>query len=334
MKHALRDNPLGRAQRKLSLILTHAGEGIYCLDKNGKTIFANNAAAKMVRMNNEQMQGQRNHALVHHHHADGTEYPESDCPIYATLRDGIPRHGDDEYFWRADGTRFPVEYFASPIFDSGEITGTVVTFIDITERKKTEHKLSEYQTKLEEMVDHKTRQLKEANHRLKKIALLDSLTGIANRRAFDAALNREIGRSARRREAITLILGDVDYFKQYNDLYGHIEGDKCLRQIALAMQNICRRSGDLVARYGGEEFAVILPEINLHDSTLHAQRLLTEIKKLNMPHGESLCSDKVSLSLGVVNSVPEPNGNLTLIKLADQALYRAKKAGRNQYSVA
>ena len=129
---------LERLRRELELILNTAAEGIYGLDTEGRTTFANPAAARMVGRSSEELIGQSQHELIHHSRPDGSPYPAEDCPIYAAYRDGMVRHVDDEVFWRKDGTSFPVEYTSTPIREDGRITGAVVTFRDVSERKRAE----------------------------------------------------------------------------------------------------------------------------------------------------------------------------------------------------
>jgi len=325
---------LSKISHQLELILTHAGEGIFGLDVTGKTIFVNQAAAAMTGLSLDQMQKSSNHELVHHHRPDGSEYPKEDCPVFATLTDGIPRKGEDEFFIRADGSFFPIEYFANPIIENGEITGVVVTFIDITERIKTQQMLLDYQTNLEQLVEQKTQDLQAANQQLLTMSLVDGLTNIANRRAFDQTLFDELRRAARKKETMTLMIADIDFFKQFNDTYGHCAGDDCLKEIALAIQSNFKRSGDFVARYGGEEFAMILPSMTLTKSEVIAAKLITKIEQLNISHKASACSGFVTLSLGLVNIVPTVSHTPeALIKLADKALYLAKNSGKNQFKV-
>lgn len=331
MGRSRNDNILYKVQQELSLILTHAGEGIYGLDLDGKTTFVNNAAARMVGLELGHLKGKCNHTLVHYKHEDGSEYPKDQCPIYATLQDGQPRHGDDEYFVRADGTLFPIEYFANPILSDGEVTGVVVTFIDITERKEKEALLYKYQHQLEKIVEEKTQKLVQANEKLKKLTLTDGLTGVANRRSFDKALSKEIRRSKRSNKPITLILGDIDFFKKYNDTYGHIEGDNCLQLVGQTLKKVFQRAGDFVARYGGEEFAVILTDTDASGAEHAAQKLLSHIQSLKIAHSCSEVSQYVSMSLGIVHTIPQSTKNESLIELADKALYNAKATGRNKY---
>ncbi|MBP0005456.1 MAG: diguanylate cyclase [Cyanobacteria bacterium SBC] len=169
-------------------------------------------------------------------------------------------------------------------------------------------------------------------HGLQRMATSDGLTQVANRRYFDAYLHRTWGLSLRKRKAISLILCDVDFFKPYNDTYGHPAGDRCLQQIAWAISQAVRRS-DLVARYGGEEFAIVLPETHLDDAIKVAQRVREQVSALKIEHTASPMAH-VTLSCGVTSIVP--HGHLSvhdLVKAADCALYAAKKEGRNTYCV-
>lgn len=181
-----------------------------------------------------------------------------------------------------------------------------------------------------ELVD-VTRQLALANRRLEQLSLTDGLTGLANRRHFDQALRAEWSRAARDREALALLLIDIDHFKRYNDTYGHQDGDRCLQQIAATLAQRATRPGDLVARYGGEEFAVILANTGLDGARTVAERLRAEVAALAIPHSASLVAATVTLSVGVAATIPAPATDpAALIAASDQALYRAKEQGRNQ----
>jgi len=180
-----------------------------------------------------------------------------------------------------------------------------------------------------------TEQLAEANARLERLSASDGLTGLANRRHFDIRLEREWKRALRVKHPLALILLDVDYFKPYNDTYGHQSGDDCLRQVAGLLTRAAHRSDDLAARYGGEEFALILPNTDLAGALHVAEQLRTDVEALRLPHRASSASKWVTLSLGVAAMVPAlgmTSGEL--IALADQALYRAKQSGRNRAQAA
>jgi len=164
---------------------------------------------------------------------------------------------------------------------------------------------------------------------MRKLVFLDGLTGVYNRRYFDQQLSIEIGRSARNQTPMALIMLDVDFFKRYNDHYGHQTGDDCLRQIALCVKEGLRRPADLVARYGGEEFACILPETNFDDAMAIAIDLEQRVREKNMPHADSDVAPVVTISLGVAGWGADTAGHAgALLAEADLQLYRAKHAGR------
>lgn len=174
-------------------------------------------------------------------------------------------------------------------------------------------------------------QLQETNLELLKLACSDGLTGVHNRRHFDKTLQNEWSRMARKNQPMSLVMCDIDYFKAYNDTYGHLQGDLCLKEIAKAIQSACQRASDFCARYGGEEFAVILPHTYASGALIVAQQIQSQVASLNLPHCTSSVSHRVTLSLGVSTIFPFPDGNpFSLVQKADTALYRAKAIGRNQ----
>jgi two-component system, cell cycle response regulator len=188
-------------------------------------------------------------------------------------------------------------------------------------------------TQLGSMIQRKQAEelLKQANQELERLATFDWLTQIPNRRCFDEYLFQEWRRLAREQQSLSLILCDVDYFKLYNDHYGHQEGDDCLQQVAQALRRAVRRPADLVARYGGEEFAVILPNTEGQNAVIVAERIREEIKKLKIIHAYSNVSEYVTLSLGVSCLIPTQSYSPEpLVSFADQALYEAKKQGRDR----
>ena len=176
------------------------------------------------------------------------------------------------------------------------------------------------------------RELEQANQRLQVHAITDGLTGLVNRRYFDECLDREWKRSIRDQKSISLILCDVDYFKLYNDTYGHQAGDVCLKQVAKTLrEKAAKRATDIVARYGGEEFAAILPSTGLAGAQEVAKNLQDGIKDLAIPHtGAAGSYNHVTISQGIASTIADRNLLPSdLIKCADQALYYAKQNGRN-----
>jgi len=170
---------------------------------------------------------------------------------------------------------------------------------------------------------------------LRALTLTDSLTGVANRRAFSERMDVEWRRCARAGLPMALILADIDHFKMYNDRYGHQAGDACLEQVARAMVRTAGRAQDLVARYGGEEFAILLPQLEMAGAASVAGRLLAELARLAIPHAASPTAPVLTASMGIASVLPAGGqAGAALIRAADAALYEAKAAGRNRYRVA
>ncbi|MGP1385032.1 MAG: sensor domain-containing diguanylate cyclase [Thainema sp.] len=263
---------------------------------------------------------------------------------------------DDDLEIRHPDRTIPLEVQGTPILDEqGAVTSAIAVLQDITERKRTEAILANYTHELEQEVSHRTRELASANQQLQReiqqreraqaalhdavqalqqLVNLDGLTRIANRRCFDERLQQEWQKSVREQRPLALILLDVDYFKRYNDFYGHQAGDECLVKVAQAAAQAVKRSDDLVARYGGEEFVIILPNTDQNGAVRVAQRLQNAIRDLAIAHAQSEVSQTVTISMGIAQIVPQLDGSTdALVHLADQALYQAKQLGRNRYVV-
>lgn len=210
---------------------------------------------------------------------------------------------------------------------------------EIAERRVAEAALSRAHDELEHQVARRTQQLVEVNEALTRLSLQDGLTGISNRRYFDEFLEREWQRARRERSALALIMADVDCFKAYNDTYGHLAGDACLKAIAGVLAATMKRAVDLVARYGGEEFVIVLPGTDLPAALRLAEEARARVEALRIEHrtssvapGESSVSlPWVTISLGVASAIPQEAAPAAqLVAAADAGLYEAKRCGRNR----
>ncbi|MBU0673110.1 MAG: diguanylate cyclase [Proteobacteria bacterium] len=176
-----------------------------------------------------------------------------------------------------------------------------------------------------------TNKLTRANAILQRLSYIDSLTGIGNRRYFDELFRKEWGRARREVRDLALVIVDIDFFKAYNDLYGHLAGDECLRQVAQAMADALKRPVDFIARFGGEEFAVVLPQTDQSGMIHIAEELMAAVAALAIPHKGSPVSDILTISLGLASMVPALDDQVDdLLAAADTALYMAKNNGRNR----
>lgn len=170
--------------------------------------------------------------------------------------------------------------------------------------------------------------------RLEHLSITDGLTGIANRRFFDDLLEKEWRRALRISSAISLIMLDIDFFKIFNDTYGHPSGDKCLTKVANTLKNTLKRAGEIVARYGGEEFIIVMPNTQLKDAIIVSKRISAEIRSLEIEHKNSTVSAYITVSMGIANVVPQKSSSPSaFIDKTDKALYKAKAEGRNRHSV-
>lgn len=186
---------------------------------------------------------------------------------------------------------------------------------------------------LEEKVQQRTNELEAANRKLQDLSSTDGLTGLANRRRFDAVWEAEWQRALRQGLSLAVAMVDVDQFKAYNDHYGHQGGDEVLKRIAQLLQGLQRRPDDLAARYGGEEFVLLLPGTDAEGADLKAQEFLDALRALGIPHARARASVIVTASVGVAVACPADGASSTaLISWADRSLYAAKDAGRNRWA--
>ena len=184
------------------------------------------------------------------------------------------------------------------------------------------------------LIKNQLTELQQANQDLKLLANLDSLTKLSNRRGFDDYIQKEWDRMKRIKAPLSLIMCDVDFFKNYNDRYLHPNGDKCLVKVAMSMRSTVRRSGDLVARYGGEEFAIVLPNTDALGAVSVGENVRSAIKGLQITHEASVVCPYVTVSVGVSTIIPNSENDFqALINAADRALYQAKSQGRDRVTM-
>ena len=212
---------------------------------------------------------------------------------------------DGEYVWIRDVVHVVRK-------ENGEVDSLICFMFDISERKKTEEKLITLQKKLEEL------------------SFKDGLTEVANRRMFDSVMEVEWAKARQNHQPLSLIMLDIDYFKQYNDHYGHIQGDECLKSVAQALSSAATRARDFFARFGGEEFVLVLPETDAEAAQKVAERCRKLIFKEQIPHEKSPVGQLLTVSLGVGTITPTHQDQpLAFIEAVDRRLYQAKQKGRN-----
>jgi diguanylate cyclase (GGDEF)-like protein len=278
-----------------------------------------------------------------------TQYPLEKQPLIRALQGEHVTVND--IVFQCGNKRIPLEISATPIYDSpNTISYAIAVFQDISQRLQADEEqirfIKEREAKnaalrlnsqLQQEIAERQKaesDLQKANQELKRLANLDGLTKVANRRRLDEYLSHEWQILSVEQAPLSFLLCDVDYFKHYNDTYGHQVGDDCLKKIAQALTQTVRRSTDLVARYGGEEFAIILPNTSSKGALQVAKAVQLQMSQLKIMHALSSVSQYVTLSIGVASLIP--NQNLfpeTLINLADVALYKSKQQGRNRVTL-
>jgi len=296
---------LERAQEGLRLagvVVRHTGEGIVVLDADLRVLSANPGFERMTGRSAGSVLGEVPPLFGDH--------PDALQQVRTRLQSGAHWEGT---LWarRVDGDRFPLEASLDVVRDGeGRIEHHVMVFRDVTVQKQLED-------------------------RLRELSATDGLTLLANRRSFDEALEREWHRATRHGEPVSLIMADIDHFKRFNDLYGHVAGDHCLQKVAAAIAAGVRREGALVARYGGEEFAVILPRTDEATAQEIAEGLRRRVESLAIAHGGNPDGGRVTVSMGTSTRTPPQAADfVSLMQSADEALYRAKGLGRNMVSSA
>jgi len=218
-----------------------------------------------------------------------------------------------------------VDYLFKPI-EPLILQSKVRVFIELYSQKI----LLKEQSKLLKLKVQELSKLRESNYRLENLSVCDALTGISNRRHFDQYIEAGWKSNMRSGKPLSLVMADIDYFKSYNDNYGHIKGDECIVKVAKAMAQSVKRPMDLVSRYGGEEFAVVLTETDMNGATIVAEKIRKNINDLALTNEYSSIAPYITLSLGVATIIPSQSYTTEeLINRADKSLYKAKSSGRN-----
>lgn len=421
---------------QLTTLLESSGEPVFCIDNNGICTFVNAACISVLGYESaSQLIGHNAHELFHHSHLDGACYHKEECPIMLALRREEAIYRDDDNYWRADGQPIAVEYRSNPIIEGGKVTGAVIGFNDISERRALDkekaqlvhdmgerikelacvyainqvvtkhttikallqesvrlipqgwHYPQDTRAKIEfsgevfcsepfeetdwsqscdlvisqqvygrisifylkkypeldegpflsqerKLLENISKALSEAiqriqaQNKLEHMATHDALTGLVNRQTLPKVIESEILRAGRYKHKLSIVLLDLDHFKQVNDTYGHLNGDIVLKHFATILKQEIR-DVDIAVRFGGEEFLLVLPETPVNEARILAERILTSIssKSINLMGGEQL---SITCSIGIATYPDHTTNSRALFSLADEALYSAKESGRNQ----
>ncbi len=309
---AKRQERLRENEQRYRVLADNSGDAIYRMALDGRRLYVSPAAQEMFGFSPEEQVGRNWREDVH---------PEDWPAVRVELRK-LNAGSDDivfSYRRRCKSGRFVwVETRVRAARDraSGIVREFIASSRDISVQKATEEKLNA------------------ANAALAALAATDGLTGIANRRAFDEALDREWRRAQREQTALALLMIDVDHFKPFNDFYGHLAGDDCLRRLAATISGCLHRPGDLAARFGGEEFAVLLPTTDAPGALEIAERIHDAVAALQIGHDVTPLG-RITLSIGIASDGPERyHSAQALLHTADSALYTAKHEGRNRSVIA
>lgn len=301
---SLRD--LAESELKNRTILDATAEAIYGIDTDGNCTFCNASCLRILELTDpKELIGKNMHKLIHHTHVDGSEYPIEDCIMYNAMRKQEKCHADTEILFRPNGSYFQAEYWAHPIIEDGILTGSVISFLDITERRKKEDELS-YQ----------------ASH--------DSLTGLLNRLEFERRLSESIKFENIENNEHAMLFLDLDQFKVINDTCGHAAGDELLRQISEVLRNSIRHN-DTLARIGGDEFAILMESCELEKAKKVAKSILDAVNNFHFSWEGKVF--RIQISIGLISVNTEFKFISELFIQADAACYLAKDAGRNRIHV-
>ena len=291
---------LEESRGRLQLLLDSTAEAIFGIDMEGICTFCNASSLAMLGYESqEDLLGENMHLKIHHSHMDGSDYPAEDCRIYKSIWEGRGYKADDEVFWRADGTSFEVEYNAYPQIKDGAIVGGVITFMDITDRKRKEEEI-------------------------RYLSCHDVLTGLHNRSCFEknlGSLDVDGGLP------LSVVFADINGLKMTNDIFGHAAGDQLIRKAAEILKSSCRE-GDSISRVGGDEFIIILPRTGRYE----AEEVVSKIRKGFLD--ARIAAVKCSISLGIDTKSVKGQPIEAVIANAENAMYQDKTMNRESVNKA
>jgi diguanylate cyclase (GGDEF)-like protein/PAS domain S-box-containing protein len=308
-KYRLQSLELQRSNMKFQTIFTNAGMGIALIDRSGRLMEVNPKFIEMFGYNEQELQGMR---IADFSCPDDT--PKNMRLLQELMEGKIDNYQLDKRYIRKDGQMIWGKVISTLL--PGERDSCVLGIVTpITEHKSTEEKLLEQ------------------NQVLETLSNSDALTGVGNRRYFEEGLQQKWEQAMAQSRPIALLMLDVDFFKEFNDRYGHHAGDDCLRRVADTMKQVVGLKGG-VNRYGGEEFAILLPSVNEDETRLIGEQLRSAVESLGIPHERSAAGSCVTISIGAASIIPSKHMRPEeLILRADKSLYQAKKEGRNRVLV-
>lgn len=329
-KNKAKELALEESEIFLRSILITANDGIMTSDAKGTILAVNHAIERDFGYTEKELVGKNLNIIMANdmgpkHDRYMEQYLNSETPtLVGRMLDVMGK--------RKDGSLFPIEITVSEARIDNKIFFTGI-IRDITVRKEHEKMIHNMMRELAQAkldLESANSQLHDQNRELTELSEHDALTDLANRRFMINALKREWPRLQRNQKPISIILLDIDYFKRFNDSYGHQAGDGCLKEIAYTLDKNIARPADFIARYGGEEFIAILPETGLDGACYLAEKMRHAIDELDIEHSGSELNNHVTISAGVASTIPNQSNHYDiLIKQADEALYEAKHSGRN-----
>ncbi|MFQ3231310.1 MAG: diguanylate cyclase (GGDEF)-like protein/PAS domain S-box-containing protein, partial [Reinekea sp.] len=297
---------LAENEQRNRTILDTTAEAIYGIDLEGNCTFCNTACIRILGFSDQrQLIGKNMHNLIHHPHKNGASNSQLNCPINHSMRDSKLYHVDTEMLYRPNGASFPAEYWAHPIIENNQVTGAVVTFIDITDRRQKEGELSH-----------------QASH--------DSLTDLYNRLEFERRLAESLLETNILDTQHAMFFLDLDQFKVINDTCGHAAGDELLRQISEVLKSSIRND-DTLARIGGDEFAILMLDCTLDQASQVANVILNAVNDFQFVWEDNIFRIQICIGLVPITSPTQTISELFI--QADAACYLAKDAGRNRIHI-